>query len=229
MTMKDWAENEVKLFCEKINDGYASACAHAALEIYQKFMDQGHTGLSYSCTKSILEKLINDTPLTPIEDLPESWECVCTKGDNIRMYQCIRRSSLFKYVYPDHVEYSDDDMFYCEDIHNKTTYSNNFVEAFVEKSLQLKNIEAAKISFPYYPNTKAIKIRAEDFKYDKTADGDFDTIGIVSAILPDDSEVIINSFFSEGEAGWQRISIQEYMKRRKAAGIKPSTWPSFGE
>ena len=39
-------------------------------------LDDEHSGLSIQITKMILDKLIDGKALTPIEDVPESWNYV---------------------------------------------------------------------------------------------------------------------------------------------------------
>ena len=43
--------------------------------------------------------------------------------------------------------------------------------------------------------------------------GDWDTLGILYAIMPDGNRVNINRFFKESENGWNEINIDEYNER----------------
>lgn len=129
MSMLDWARQEVEIACRKENPDkkegefdYGCACYESALKAFESLCGDGHSGFSIKMTQSILNRLIDGQPLTPIEDTDDVWnECTLPK-DNPKVYQCKRMSSLFKDVY-------DDEMFpivmpympgkpikvYCED------------------------------------------------------------------------------------------------------------------
>lgn len=217
MTMKDWAENEVKLLCEKFDNEYDKMCALSALDAYNYILNQDHSGCSFEITKSILFNLMGGKPLTPIEDTPEIWEFVFKAVDGSKIYQCIRRSSLFKNEYLNGtVTYNDNNMFYCKDVNTGTTYGNNFVEKYAQSELAKNGVSDAMITFPYNPIKKPIRILVEDFKYDLDKDGDFDTIGVSYAILPNGEKVDITGFFAEDRFGeWTKITFEEYFKRRR--------------
>ena len=70
MSMTDWAEYEVKLACKKENpdwDGesfdYGCSCYQSALKAYKSIMEDDHSGFSYSITKNILKRLLDELPL----------------------------------------------------------------------------------------------------------------------------------------------------------------------
>ena len=90
--MKNWAENEVKIACERENpdwDGksfdYGCLCYKSALKAYNSLLSDGHSGFSFSITRNILIRLMNDLPLSPIneEDFKDG------------QTQCPRMHSLF--------------------------------------------------------------------------------------------------------------------------------------
>ena len=99
--MEIWAENEIKIACERENPNrnkgewdYGCACYEGAFEAFKTLLGQGHSGYSIGITKHILNRLIDGKPLTPIEDIPESWnECGLNK-DGTQIYQCKRMSSF---------------------------------------------------------------------------------------------------------------------------------------
>ena len=112
MSMTQWAENEVKLACKKENSDYGCSCYQSALKAYKSLMEDGHSGASFGMTKMILKRLLDELPLTPIEDVPENWSEVMD-GE----YQCTRMSSLFKHVEKDgRVWYSDNNRVVCIDV-----------------------------------------------------------------------------------------------------------------
>ena len=219
----DWAEREVAIACKKEKENsnkkegeffnYGCACYESALKAFKTLCDDGHSGLSIKITQSILNRLINGQPLTPIEDTDDVWYECHHYEDGHKLYQCKRMSSLFKDVYADGtVEYSENGRLYCVNIHNPTyTYSSGLVRRIIDKMFP--------ITMPYIPG-KPIKVYCEDFLTDKKH-GDFDTIGVFYALKTENGEqkkIEINRFFREPkdneERDWIEISIGEYMQRK---------------
>ena len=80
MSLKEWAEEEVKIACQRENpdrkDGewdYGCACYEGALKAFETLCNQGHSGMSIGFTIQILNRLIAGKPLTPIEDTEDIW------------------------------------------------------------------------------------------------------------------------------------------------------------
>lgn len=107
--LERWAENEVAIACRREKpdrkDGewdYGCACYESALKAFRSLCEDGHSGFSIGLTKAILNRLINNKPLLPIEDTDDVWTDISDisglKGEEVN-YQCKRMSSLFKYVY----------------------------------------------------------------------------------------------------------------------------------
>ena len=216
----DWAEREVAIACEKENANkkegefdYGGACYESALKAFKSLCDDDHSGFSMKITQSILNRLINGQPLTPIEDTDDIWYERHHCKDGNKLYQCKRMSSLFKDVYADGtVEYSDNNRLYCVNIHNPNyTYSSGLVRRIVDKMFP--------ITMPYMPGTP-IKVYCEDFLTDER-NGDFDTIGVFYAFKTENGKqekIEINRFFIVfrffEEYDWIEISIGEYMQRK---------------
>lgn len=83
MSVLDWAENEVKIACKKEaanrKNGewdYGCACYESALKAFRSLMEDGHSGFSFSITRDILVRLMNNCPLTPIEGTDDEWNVV---------------------------------------------------------------------------------------------------------------------------------------------------------
>lgn len=210
-----WAERECRLACKKKNPNYdfdsdefdyGCSCYKAALEVYNVFDNQGHSGMSYSITRSILLRLLNELPLTPIRDEDIDIECndkesALASGKDY-VIQCSRMSSLFKYVHPDgSVEYNDIDRGYYVDIENPTrSYGSN---------LKILN-ELFPIRMPYNPTVEKYEIYAQEFLCDEK-NGDYDTRGIYYIITPKGERVEVNKFETTDENGeWKEITKEEY-------------------
>lgn len=217
MSMSEWAKREVEIACERErlvskeeNEwDYGCACYESALKAFNSLCEDGHSGYSIKLTKSILDRLIDGKPLTPIEDTEDVWDDIYdisdVRGEKTK-YQCKRMGSLFKDVYADGiVKYSDVNRIICVDEHNsKNTWFNGKVCNVIDELLP--------ITMPYMPDSKPIKVYCEDLLTDRK-NGDWDTLGILYAIKPDGKQIDIDKFFKESENGWDEINMDEYNER----------------
>lgn len=216
-SMERWAENEVAIACRREKpdrkDGewdYGCACYESALKAFRSLCADGHSGFSIELTKAILNRLINNKPLLPIEDTDEVWsdisDMIGLNGEE-RNYKCKRMSSLFKDVYADGtVKYRDVNRYYgvnikCPDV----PYHSGLIDTVMD--------ELYPITMPYMPADRVFKIYTEDFLVDP-AKGDYDTVGILYAITPSLEKVEINRYFKEDSKGFAEIDEAEYVKRK---------------
>lgn len=75
----DWAKREVELACKRENlerkEGefnYGCACYESALKALKSLYEDEHNAFGIKMTQSILNRLINFQPLTPIEDTDDT-------------------------------------------------------------------------------------------------------------------------------------------------------------
>lgn len=213
--MTNWAKREVELACENerknadedgIGAAYGCACYESALKAFNCLCEDGHSGFSINVTKSILVRLIEGKPLTPIEDTEETW------GTRAGSDQCIRMSSLFKKVDEEgNVTYSDVDRVYCYYLDNPdVSWQNGLTRKIID--------EMFPITMPYMPASKPYKVYCEDFLTDPK-NGDHDTIGVFYVITPSEETFGINRYFKDSESGfgWDEIDRDEYFKRKRIA------------
>lgn len=223
--MKDWAKREVELACKKRNPNrkegefdYGCACHESALKAFNSLLEDGHSRASIVFTKQILNRLIDGKPLTPIVDTDDIWNFIWDREDGGKTYQCNRMTSLFKYIYPDGtVKYHDNNRFICLDINDPDapSWHNSFVRKIAEEHI-------GEIKMPYMPYDEPIDVFCEEFLFDPK-NGDWDTLGIMYCYLPceEDDELFscknIYRYFkeSESENGFDEISEEEYMERKK--------------
>lgn len=216
-SIERWAENEVAIACcrEKPDrkDGewdYGCACYESALKAFHSLCEDGHSGFSIGLTKAILNRLINNKPLLPIEDTNEVWSDISDmsglKGEECN-YQCKRMSSLFKYVYADGtVKYRDVDRYHGVNINcPDAPYHSGLINTVMD--------ELYPITMPYMPADRAYKVYTEEFLVDPK-NGDFDTVGILYVITPSLERVEINRYFKEAPNGFAEIDEAEYVKRK---------------
>lgn len=210
MSMTEWAETEVKLAIEKENSDYGRMCYESALKAYKTLMEDPHSGFSWSFTREILNQLMYERPLTPLEDTPDQWNQVNDEPE----FQHKRRHSLFKRIDKDgNASYTDVNRFVAININTKTSFYSGLCNNIVD--------DMYPITFPYMPR-KAIDIYVEEFLTDKK-NGDFDTVGVIQ-IDDGDNQIRVNRYFREPVApenptyhGWVEIDEAEYLKRKKEA------------
>ena len=213
MSMIEWAENEVRIACERENPNreegefdYGCACYESALKAYKCLCEDGHSGLSFSITRQILNRLMEGKPLTPIEDREENWNRLNGFSKEKDVYQCKRMSSLFKNVYKDGtVKYSDTDRITCVNVESGSYYYNGFIASIID--------EMYPIQMPYYP-IGPIKVYCSELLTDRK-NGDFDTIAILYILLPSGEKVNIERFFKESDNSFEEISKDEYNERMR--------------
>lgn len=215
--MEIWAEKEVELAIaydqkdlkDKFFGEYSRMCYGSALKTFKTLLGQGHSGMSIVVTKHILDRLIENRPLSPIEDTPDIWRKVDDDYKDETVYQCNRMWSLFKHVKKDGgIYYTCNDSSYCIDLDDGVTYSSKFVREFVDNLYP--------ITMPYWP-TRPIKVYCSEILSD-VHNGDFDTRTIHYLILADDTRVVIGKHFKEGpDCTWIEIDDDEYNERVEAA------------
>ena len=229
MSMLEWAKREVEIACNKENPDrkedefdYGCECYESAFKAFKTLCNQGHSGLSIKLTQSILNRLIDGKPLTPIEDTPDIWNLVTdVNEDGTVEYQCNRMPSLFKKVHTNgKVEYTDVDRVYGIDIYNPhSTYGSSLLTRIINEMFPIK--------MPYMPDSRSYKIVTTDFLVDPK-NGDFDTIALFTLTKPNGEKIEVNRYFKSPEKGeeetypgYVEISEDEYTKRVfRAGGIK---------
>ena len=142
----DWAKREIEIACKRErgdkSEGewdYGCACYESALKALESLCSDNHSGYSIGVTKSILNRLIDGKPLTPITEedfyIPKDSKII---GDNPKFLesrglkssiQCPRMSSLFRDEKLDGtIEYVDLNRATCIDINDPDiSYHNNFI------------------------------------------------------------------------------------------------------
>lgn len=209
-SMSDWAEQEVKIACKK-EDGYGAGCYKSALKAFHSLMDDGHSGFSIGITKTILNRLIDGKPLTPIDDDPALWnECTWGDKDGKAVYQNARMSGLFKDVFPDGtVSFHDIDRVVLVEVDDDGSESN------WHSGLASKLVDeiVGPIALPYYPTAKPYKVYAQQFDSVNGEVGCFDTSHIIKIVDPDGNEIPCERYYAETPDDMKEISAEEYRGR----------------
>ena len=211
MNMKDWAENEIKIACKKENpnwDGktfdYGCACYQSALKAYNAMMEDEHSGASWSITGKILNRLVNNLPLTPIEDKDFVQDPSMSQASELKSIQCPRMSSLFREEYLDgKIEYHDVDRAYCFNVDNPNITYTNFLCKIID--------ELYPITMPYYPSLYKYKIAVEERLYDKSL-GDYDLIRVPYIIEPSGNKKVVNRCYRAVIRGYKKYKSLDFIR-----------------
>lgn len=217
MSMYDWARQEVQLAKAELkrnkNDEaqYMVACYDSALRAYEKLTKDGHSGTSFAITRGILEKLIYEIPLTPVEDKEIMWNHVYDREDE-SVFQHKRMPSVFKMVNKKTgvTKFSDNDRVLCKNLLG--TGSAYFYSNFIKKIID----GMFPIEFPYMPTKEKCIAYVTVFLADP-ANVDFDTINLVSVKLPNGEMRPINLYYKEENGRWVQITQDEWICRKKKA------------
>lgn len=221
MSNMEWAKNEVSLALEReasvddesigIGYEYVKNCFESALKAYESLCDDGHSGMSISITKNVLNRLIEHKPLTPIEDTEDIWTELfgMREDDRIKVYQCKRMGCFWKEVFPDGtVRYNDNNRACGINMNDPLyTYHDGLTTRIVN--------EMFPITMPYYPPNNQYKVCTEEFLFDKRND-DYDTVYIHYIQTPNGDKVDVNRVFTEFEdrPGIQEITLEEFGKMK---------------
>lgn len=215
MSMLEWAKREIELACKRERSGkdqnewnYGAACYESAYKAFKSLMEDEHSNCSIGLTMSILKRLVQCKPLTPIEDTPDIWhEVGFDNTDLVKHLQCSRMSSFWKYIYPDGtIKYVDNDrvVAYCID-HPTVGWHNGLIARLIH--------EIFPITMPYYPESTPYKV----YIYQGLTDpknGDWDTTAVLYVITPDGERVEINRYFDDTDDS-REITKEEYKEREK--------------
>lgn len=213
MNIIEWAKNEVVIASKRERGnkpesewGCGVSCYESALKAFESLCGDGHSGYSIRITKAILNRLIDNKPLTPIEDTEDMWNLTHIDDNNCKHYQCRRMIGLFKDVYDDGtVKYTDVNRYYCTSKDNPNTCWHN---GFVGKIYS----EMYPLTMPYMPNNKADEIVCDELLTDPK-NGDYDTLAILYIKRTNGERIDINRYFKEGDISFIEITLEEYKER----------------
>lgn len=216
MSTLKWAEKEIEIVRNNLKssseevegeNNYILGCYESAFRAFKSLIDDEHSGMSISITKSILIRLIEGRPLNDIQDVDEVWNEVGSLDKEVKEYQCSRMSSLFKKVYPDGtVKFNDIDRAVCVNVDNPRDVFHGYGCRILDEILP--------IEMPYSPSSKQYKIYCKEFLYDEDG-GDFDTLGVLYAISPEGEQINIGRYFKDVKdvSSWVEIQEDEYFYR----------------
>ncbi len=213
----EWAESECRIACKGENpkfnfDGneFDSRCESykSALKAFKSLMEDEQKEMDFDLTKSILNRLLEGKPLTPIteNDFVEGKGHIVSddflKRCGLKSFiQCTRLRSLYREeTLGGEVRYRDAERSYFVDVDNPSrTYFTDcqfFDEMF-------------PITIPYMPAVEPYKIYERTFLTDEK-NGEFDTRNVMYVITPSGERVDLNLYFTEVDGKWKQITKDEY-------------------
>lgn len=176
--------------------GYVDGCLDSALKAYKSLTEDGHSGMSFNITRSILEQLLHEIPLTPIEDVPEVWNSCHELYDSHakeQHFQNNRRFSLFKDIDANgNVTYRDNDNDVLDEIHLKDGHVSCLCSNRTIKILQYFLPEALEIKFPYVPPRYQYRVKLSENLDDTSSDRDYNYLSYIQK--PNFDRLTINKY-----------------------------------
>ena len=210
MTMIEWAENEIKLVCKDFKS-YGGATFDAALKAYKALMRCGLTGFQYPYARDILEKLINEIPLSPItdEDFVDA-NCLGVYG-GVKTTQCRRRYSLFRDETKDgKVSYHDNNRCICINAENPSECFSSGVSKFIDAIFP--------ITMPYVPIKGQYKVYVKTWLTDESH-GDFDVHEVIGFEDPNGKWFDYNLFEYYGDDNVEIVTSEERVEELRSKRI----------
>lgn len=226
--MLSWAEREIKIAVERELEAdkqeaaergrkwsrrdfsYGGEIYKSALAAYKAMLKGEHSGMSWSITKHVLNRLIDGKPLSPLRGTDDEWT-ECGIINNQWDFQNVRCSKVFKNVdrKTGEVRYTDNDYVVCIDIDRKEDVHYFYLGAKeVYKRFPIK--------FPYVPIETPYKVYDSVFDCVNASPGTFNTVAIHYIECPNGEKIEVNKFYQEVEGwGFLEISKEDYNKRHR--------------
>lgn len=221
--VKELARHEVELAIEenrvdhneKLDQVYKEA-----LRLFCDFMDGvAEAQVPEKAVYSVFSQLMDQNPLTPIEDKKDEWVLVegfdpavgNEEQPGYSLYQNKRRMSLYKKVMygKEGPEITFSDVNRAISVDTNTNYYENGGMGLAVLD------EMVPITFPYEPIGR-IKIYEEKIKYHKEGYGDYDALGILYFRFADGRMLKVDRFFKKKDGGeFEEITKQEYLSRKE--------------
>lgn len=187
-----------------------------AVKLFNELEDLPHTEESKVMIKRFLSRLIEDKPLSPIEDGGDMWDevGVNTEEDSeVTLYINKRLRTLYRREVRDikkdvltEKTYHDPTRVTCVNITNGKEVTLSLVNDYVDEHFPIK--------FPYFPTDKYV-VEVIMFNHkNPLEDGGEDTISIETIIDPDHRVTFPGAYYAlNEERDWRRIGSPEYYNR----------------
>ena len=154
------AKHEIELLKLDTDDCYDKLCYRSALKALKSLEGDNHSGYSIMVTKSILNRMIDGKPLSPITEENAEWQedGPYHENDDVRHFRSGRYSAFFKDVYADgKARYTDVNRATSCDVSDPWSYFTSAGTMDVVDSL-------FPITMPYYPYDKKYVVYVHDIE-----------------------------------------------------------------
>ena len=222
---KEWANKEAEHVAKYVTMKYGNnipmnkcyeTVVNEAVKLFNELEDLQHTEESKVMVKRFLSRLIEDKPLSPIEDKDDMWDEVgVNTGEDSEVTLYINKR--LRTLYRREVRDIKKDVLIEKTYHDPTrvTCINTINGKEVDLSLANDYVdEYFPIKFPYFPTDKYI-VNVILFNHkNPLEDGGEDTICIESIIDPDHKVMVPDAYYVLNEKrDWCKVHGSEYYKR----------------
>ena len=222
---KEWANKEAEHVAKYVTMKYGNnvpmtkcyeTVVNEAVKIFNELEDLQHTEESKVMIKRFLSRLIEDKPLSPIEDRDDMWDEVgrhTVEDSEVTLYINKRLRTLYKREVRDikkdvliEKTYHDPTRVTCINTINGKEVILSLVNDYVDEYFPIK--------FPYFPTDKYV-VEVIMFNHkNPLEDGGEDTISIETIIDPDHRVAFPGAYYALNEERyWCGIDSPEYYKR----------------
>lgn len=222
---KEWANKEAEHVVKYVTMKYGNnipmtecykMVVNEAVKIFNELEDIQHTEESKVMVKRFLSRLIEDKPLSPIEDRDDMWDEVGShagEDGEVTLYINKRLRTLYKREVRDikkdvliEKTYHDPTRVTCINIIDGKEVILSIVNDYVDEYFPIK--------FPYFPTDKYI-VNVILFNHkNPLEDGEEDTICIETIIDPDHKVMFPDVYYALNEKhDWCKIDGSKYSKR----------------
>lgn len=222
---KEWANKEAEYVAKYVTMKYGNnipmnkcyeAVVNEAVKLFNELEDLQHTEESKVMIKRFLSRLIEDKPLSPIEDRDDMWDEVGVntgEDSEVTLYINRRLRTLYKREVRDikkdaliEKTYHDPTRVTCINTIDGKEVILSLVNDYVDEHFPIK--------FPYFPTDKyTVGVTMFNHK-NPLEDGEEDTICIKTIIDPDHKVAVPNAHYALNEKrDWCKIDGPEYYNR----------------
>lgn len=197
-------------YCQKFGIQPEKETYKATLEMHKALQEIIEKFPAYSAEKAFgwLVRLYKGEYIAPITGEESEWKLKTTYKEYV-FYANKRLSTLTKKVLKNgKTEYSDTRRVRAVNLESNSNVSFFSPDAlyFVDKALPIK--------MPYYPSSNPITVYIREFLTDRK-NGDFDTISLEYAILPNGRKMLIDKHYKETDTDFVEISLDELLQRKQ--------------
>ena len=209
---KEWANKEAEHVAKYVTMKYGNnipmtkcyeTVVNEAVKLFNELEDLQHTEESKVMIKRFLSRLIEDKPLSPIEDRDDMWDEVESpfeEDTGVEIYINKRLRTLFKRVDGDDVSYHDGNRVTCINMLTGNNLTLSFVEDFIDRNYPIK--------FPYFPTKKYI-VKVKLFSHNGSH-----VMSIHNVIDPDGKITYFSKYYATNEKlEWKEITFHDFHNR----------------